>query len=180
MLLSIQKLEIKKIRFDETIEPGRLDWSESGVRQVGPVHVMGEAELLENTEGEVRVKGRVEAKLEADCDRCLSLAQFAIDEPFDLFYQPNSMVEDADEIAINEGEAEIGFYKGAGIELDEIVQEQVLLKLPMHLLCSDECRGLCPVCGKNRNESECSCSEIPADDRWIGLKQFQVSEEKVS
>ncbi len=175
MLLSIQKLEIKKIRFDETLEPGRLDWSESGLEQISPLHAEGEAELLENTEGEVRVKGRLRVTMAADCDRCLGLAKFALDHPFDLFYLPNSAVSGADEVAIDEGAAEIGFYRGAGIELDELLQEQVLLSLPMHRLCSEECRGLCPVCGKNRNESECKCVEVPADDRWNSLKQFQIS-----
>ena len=175
MLLSIQKLEAKKIRFDEKVEPGRLDWSESGVRQVSPLLAKGEAELLEGTDGEVRIKGSLQVAMEADCDRCLGSAQFSVEEPFDLFYQPNSAAEGADEVAINEVEAEIGFYRGAGIELDEVLQEQVLLMLPMHRLCREDCRGLCPVCGKNRNESLCSCHEVPTDDRWQSLKQFQIS-----
>jgi len=174
MLLSIQKLEIKKIWFDETYGPGKFDWSDAGIRQVTPLHAVGEAELLEDTAGEVRVKGRFTVEVEADCDRCLSVAKFPLDQPFDLFYKPNSSVEPVDEIAINEGEAEIGFYNNPGIELEDVLQEQVLLKLPMHLLCSEECRGLCPVCGKNRNESGCECSEVPADDRWSALKQFQI------
>ena len=175
MLLSIQKLELKKIRFDETYAPGRLDWSESGIRQTTPLHAVGEAELLEETDGEVRVKGRLTVSVEADCDRCLGLAQLSLDRNFDLFYQPNSAVEPVDEIAISEGETEIGFYKGAGIELEDVLQEQVLLMLPMHKLCGEECRGLCPVCGRNRNESDCDCRETPADDRWSGLKQFEVN-----
>ncbi len=179
MLLSIQKLEFKKIRFDESVEPGRLDWSESGIRQVAPLHVVGEAELLENTQGEVRVTGRISGTVEADCDRCLGKAQFVLDAPFDLFYQPNSAVEGEDEISINEGQAEIGFYKGAGIELEEILQEQVLLMLPMHRLCSEACKGLCPQCGRNRNEGSCECNEVPRDDRWGSLKQFHISSEKV-
>jgi len=179
MLLSIQKLEVKKIRFDQNVEPGRLDWSESGIRQVTPLHAEGEAELLENTDGEVRVKGRISGTLEADCDRCLGKAQFILDAPFDLFYQPNSAVEGEDEIAINEGQAEIGFYKAPGIELDELLQEQVLLMLPMHRLCSEVCKGLCPQCGRNRNEGSCECKEALRDDRWGGLKQFKISSEKV-
>jgi uncharacterized protein len=179
MLLSIQKLEIKKIRFDETYPPGKLDWSESGIRQTTPLHAVGEAELLEETEGEVRVKGKVTVSAEADCDRCLGLAQFAIEASFDLFYKPNSSVEQADEIALNEGEAEIGFYRGAGIELEELLQEQVLLQLPMHKLCSEACRGICPVCGKNRNESGCECRETPGDERWSGLKLISDQLKKV-
>ncbi len=179
MLLSIQKLEIRKVQFDETLEPGRLDWSESGIRQISPLHAVGEAELLENTNGEVRVKGRLTVTVESDCDRCLGLAQFALDEPFDLFYQPNSAVESSEEIALKEGDAEIGFYRGAGIELDDLLREQVLLLLPMNRLCGENCRGLCSVCGENRNESGCNCSVAPVNDVWSGLKQFHITEEKV-
>jgi uncharacterized protein len=174
MLLSIQELEVKKISFDGVYEPGKLDFSESGVTQVTPLHAAGQAELLENTGGEVRVTGQITVAMEADCDRCLAKARFDIDAPFDLFYEPNSAVEGEVEIAIDEGQAEIGFYKGAGIELEEILQEQVLLMLPMHRLCSEACQGICPICGKNRNESSCDCSAAPGDDRWSGLKQFKV------
>jgi uncharacterized protein len=173
MLLSIQELEVRRIHFDSVLEPGKLDFSFSGVRQLTPLHAVGDAEILENTGGEIRVKGQLTTTVEADCDRCLTPARFELDAPFDLFYQPSSIVEGSDEIAIDEGEAEIGFYEGAGIELDEILQEQVVLMLPMHHLCSEDCKGICPVCGKNRNESDCHCAIKPADDRWSGLKQFK-------
>lgn len=174
MLLSIQELEVKRISFDGVYEPGKLDFSESGVSQVTPLHAVGQAELLENTGGEVRVTGQITVTMEADCDRCLAKAQFDLDAPFDLFYEPSSAVEGEGEIAIDEGQAEIGFYTGAGIELEEILQEQVLLMVPMHRLCSEACQGICPICGKNRNESLCDCSAAPGDDRWSGLKQFKV------
>jgi uncharacterized protein len=173
MLLSIQELEVRKIRFDSVYPPDKLDFAFSGIRQVSPLHAVGEAEILEHTGGEVRVKGQLTGTVEADCDRCLTPTRFDIDTPFDLFYQPSSIVENEDEIAIDEGEAEIGFYQGAGIELDDIIQEQVVLQLPMHRLCSESCLGICPVCGKNRSESDCHCTVTLADDRWSGLKQFK-------
>lgn len=173
MLLSIQELEVGKVRFDRVFTPGILDFSVSGVRQLTPLHGVGSAEILENTGGEVRVQGHLTVSVESDCDRCLQPARFDLDLDFDLFYQPSSIVEGSDEVAINEGEAEIGFYQGAGIELEEILQEQVVLLLPMHLLCNEDCKGICPVCGKNRNESDCHCAIKPADDRWSGLKQFK-------
>jgi uncharacterized protein len=173
MLLSIQELEVRKISFDSVYPPGKLDFAFSGIRQVSPLHAVGEAEILEHTGGEVRVQGKLSVSVEADCDRCLSLARYDLDTPFDLFYQPSSIVEGEDEVALKEGEAEIAFYEGAGIELDDVIQEQIVLLLPMHRLCSEGCLGICPVCGKNRNESDCHCTAVPADDRWSGLKQFK-------
>jgi uncharacterized protein len=43
----------------------------------------------------------------------------------------------------------------------------------MHRLCSEICQGICPVCGRNRNESVCHCTIQSTDDRWSGLKQFK-------
>ena len=174
MLLSVQEMEVRKIRFDGVFEPGKIDFSSSDMRQAGPLHAVGEAEILENTGGEVRVRGHLDVTMECDCDRCLGPARFAIDAPFDLFYQPNSSVADEDEIAIDEGQAEIGFYQGAGLELEDILREQVLLLLPMHRLCSEACLGICPICGKNRNEADCRCTAQPADDRWSGLRNLKL------
>jgi uncharacterized protein len=174
MLLSIQELEVRKIRFDSVYKPGRLDFSSTGIRQITPLHAVGEAEILQNTGGEIRVKGQLTVSVEADCDRCLTPAKFDLDAPFDLFYQPSSIIDaEEDEIEIDEGSAEIGFYEGAGIELEDVLQEQVVLLLPVQRLCSEGCQGICPICGRNRNESGCHCTATLADDRWSGLQQFK-------
>jgi uncharacterized protein len=172
MLLSVKEMEVRKVRFDETFQPGEIDFSGAGVRQSGPLHVEGEAELLANTEGEIRIKGHLSAKLESECDRCLAIASFPLDCGFDLFYRPSESLSAEEEVAIDEGEAEMGFYAGAGIELEEILREQVLLLLPMQRVCSADCKGICPVCGRNRNESSCDCHVEPADDRWSALRKI--------
>jgi len=172
MLLSVKEMEVRKVRFDETFQPGEIDFSSAGVRQSGALHVEGVAELLANTDGEIRIKGHMYAKMESECDRCLALATFPLDCDFDLFYRPSESLSAEEEVAIDEGEAEIGFYAGAGIELEEILREQVLLLLPMQRVCSADCKGICPVCGRNRNESSCDCHVEPADDRWSALRKI--------
>ncbi|MGI8992445.1 MAG: YceD family protein [Bryobacteraceae bacterium] len=175
MLLSVKEMEVKKIRFDEVFKPGQIDFADSEVRQVTPLHASGQAELLPNTDGEVRIQGRIEVTMEAECDRCLTgLATFPVDARFDLFYEPNSAVAGLEEIAIDEGEAEIGFYQGAGLELEDILREQVLLLLPMQRVCGGDCKGICPICGKNRNETVCHCTVAPADDRWNALRNLNI------
>src|ERR1019366_4957650 len=116
MLLSIKEMEVRKLPFADAWQPGEIDFSDSGATQTGPLRAQGVAELLPHTGGEVRVKGKVEANLETVCDRCLGRAAFPVDAPFDLFYRP---VETAptgeDEVAIDEGEAEMGFYELPGL-----------------------------------------------------------------
>ena len=177
MLLSIKEMEVRKLPFAETWKPGEFDLSDSGAIQTGPLVAKGVAELLPHTGGEVRVKGQVETTLECECDRCLGRATFHIDTPFDLFYKPlKSLPAFAPEaeVAIDEGEAEMGFYELPGLVLEDILREQVLLQLPMQRVCSETCKGICPVCGGNRNETDCHCEAHPGDDRWNSLKNLHI------
>jgi uncharacterized protein len=110
--------------------------------------------------------------MEADCDRCLEPAQFPVDSGFELYYSP---VEEGsgEERAISEGETEVGFYKGDGLELNDVLLEYVILALPMQRVCSESCKGICPVCGQNQNQIECNCRASRVDDRWAALKQLK-------
>jgi len=170
MFLSIKEMELRKIRFDETFAAGELDFHEDEMRQAGPLHAQGTAELLANTDGEVRIRGRFEVQMEAECDRCLGRARFPLNSSFDLFYRPMSYIAREEEAEIDEGEAELGFYEGGGIKLEDILHEQVLLVMPMQRICREDCKGICPVCGKNRNEAPCDCKEEHAGNRWGALQ----------
>jgi uncharacterized protein len=175
MFFSIRELELRKVRFDETFQPGQIDFSDSGIRQLTPLHSAGTAELLANTEGEVRVRGEYDVTMETECDRCLGLARFPLASGFDLFYRPMADIAVEEEVAIDEGEAEIGFYEGAGMQLEDILREQILLGMPMQRVCKEDCKGICPVCGKNRNEVSCDCHLETADDRWAALRNLKPS-----
>jgi uncharacterized protein len=174
MLLSIKEMEVRKLSFAETWKPNSFDLADSSVIQKGPLIAQGVAELLPHTGGEVRVKGKVVADLETECDRCLGRAAFHIDAPFDLFYRPLESVMEKEEVAIDAGEAEMGFYELPGLELEDILREQVLLQLPMQRVCREACKGICPTCGINRNETSCTCQPHPGDDRWMGLKNLHI------
>jgi len=179
MLLSIKEMEVRKLPFADTWQPGEIDFSDSGATQTGPLRAEGMAELLPHTGGEVRVKGKVEADLETVCDRCLGRAAFPIEAPFDLFYRPiETAPTGEDEVAIDEGEAEMGFYELPGLELEDILREQVLLQLPMQRVCSETCKGICPICGGNRNETDCHCEGHLGDDRWLALKDIHIEQGK--
>jgi uncharacterized protein len=173
MFLSIQDMEVRKIRFDETFAPGELDFKDVEVRQAGPLHAAGTAELLANTEGEIRIQGQLDVCMETECDRCLGRAQFPLQTGFDLFYRPMSYIAREEEVRIDEGEAELAFYEGGGMELEDILREQILLLMPMQRVCREDCRGICPSCGKNRNETPCDCKDEHAGARWGALERLR-------
>ena len=58
------------------------------------------------------------------------------------------------------------------LELDEVVISDIILHYPQKFLCSEDCKGLCPVCGKNRNEGDCGCERQNVDPRLEILKQL--------
>ena len=174
MFLSIKEMELRKVRFDETFALGQIDFTDEDLEQATPLKVSGSAELLADTDGEVRIQGSYAVEMTAECDRCLARARFPLDARFDLFYRPMSVIAREEEVEIDEGEAEIGFYEGDGLELEDILREQVLLTLPMQRVCSELCKGICPVCGKNRNETACDCKVEAADDRWGALRKLEL------
>jgi len=174
MFLSVKQMELQKIRFDETFEPGQIEFASENLGQASPLHAVGSAEMLKNSGGEVRIQGRYTVELKAACDRCLVDARFPLDAGFDLFYQPASIIARDEEVEIDEGEAQIGFYSNGGLELEDILREQILLALPMQRVCSEDCKGICPVCGKNRNQSVCDCHVSTTDDRWGALRKLEI------
>lgn len=173
VFLSVQELEIKKVRFEVAFPAGEIDFSDVRLTQVTPLEAQGSAELLANTLGEIRIRGHLRVRMRADCDRCLEPADFPVDSSFDLFYRPAEVARE-DDVEIDAGETEIAFYEGGGIDLKDVLREYVLLAMPMQRVCREECRGICPVCGQNRNLVHCGCHPKPVDDRWEALKNLQT------
>jgi uncharacterized protein len=172
MFLSVKEMELRKIRFEVTFAPGQIDFAGEALEQTSPLRATGTAEVLPHSEGEVRIQGRYSVEMAAECDRCLGRARFPLEADLDLYYRPMSFIARDEEVEIGEEEAEIGFYENGGLELEDILREQVLLSLPMQRVCSDLCKGICPVCGKNRNEVECRCTPENTDDRWGALRDL--------
>lgn len=183
MFFHVRDLAVRARQFDIEIAPGAVDFQQgakdkdANLCQVGPLKVAGKAELVMGSLGEIKVSGHIKVEMAADCDRCLEPARFPIDSDFSLFYRP---VEEGygDEKEIDTGEAEMGFYEGDGLELNDVVREFVLLTLPMQRVCSESCKGICPACGQNRNLQECGCTAEVIDDRWAALKSLKTTEKR--
>jgi uncharacterized protein len=175
MFFHIRDLELRPGRFDVQLAPGEVGFLDPKLRQTGPLKAAGTVELVTESLGEVRVKGHLSVAMEADCDRCLEPAQCPVDGDFEMYYRPvtEGYGEEVALVALDESEAEMGFYDGDGVELNDTLREYVLLALPMQRVCSENCKGICPVCGRNRNQSECDCHTEAVDDRWAALKKLQ-------
>jgi uncharacterized protein len=175
MFLDIKELAIHPLDFEEEFPPSAIDLG-SEVEQRTPLTVKGRAEVVEEHHGkheviqDLRLRGHLEAGLELQCARCLEPVQQNVVRDFELLYRPLGADAGRDEISVTDAEAEIGYYQNGGILLEDVLREQVLLALPLKVTCRPDCKGLCPQCGKNLNQEQCSCATEIEDPRWAALK----------
>jgi len=178
MFLDIKDLEVRPRDFEEEFQPGVLDLGED-VRQITPLRTTGRAELVEEHHGkheviqDIRLRGQLSTGLELPCARCVEPVRQDVKRDFELLYRPLGADAGRDELSVTDAEAEIGYYQGDGILLEDVLREQVLLALPLKVVCRENCKGLCPQCGKNLNQEQCSCAAPIQDPRWEALKDIR-------
>lgn len=124
--------------------------------------------------------------LRTSCKRCLTSVDVGVPVKFLLELVPRSTYEaQFGEPVEDDGQGEIAGtftpeeaaqvpYDGNVVDLAPVVREQILLALPMGVVCSEGCQGLCQVCGKNLNEGDCACDRHVPDPRWAALKSIKL------
>ncbi len=178
MFIEIHKLELHPIDFEEEIRPGVLDLGED-LRQVEVLRGAGRAQLVREQHGkhqivkDIRINGDLATRVQLACARCLEPVVRDVEHHFDLLYRPQGADAGREELSVTAAEAGVSYYQGEGVLLEDVLQEQVLLALPLKAICRDNCRGLCPHCGKNLNVEQCACAEPLEDPRWSALKDIR-------
>jgi uncharacterized protein len=170
MFLDIKELAVRKIRIRKSYAPGTVDYHTSDFKQVEPLDVRAAAELIE---GQIRITGELNTRLEMVCARCLEPVNEDVTREFDLFYRPLASMTKEEEERLKLDDTEIAFFEGEGLFLADVLAEQVLLALPMKVICRSDCRGLCPQCGVNLNNEECRCEAHVADPRTAPLARLK-------
>ncbi|MBI5420379.1 MAG: DUF177 domain-containing protein [Deltaproteobacteria bacterium] len=122
--------------------------------------------------------GSFVAEGEALCDRCTEVFTVRLEKEFHTVLVPSDRgPSGSTNVELHEEDLEIGFYDGSGVEVTDLFWEQVALALPVKLLCGEECRGVCPRCGGNRNRGECACPEARAAGPFDLLKTLKKEKE---
>ena len=154
--------ESMEVSFSEKIEmayPDVVCFSE-------PVTIKG---LLTNTKKGILFEAEGATEAEFLCSRCLT----TVKEP--IQFQINEMFYQAGKVE-NDKEAET--FSDEQIDFTDIIQRSILENLPMKVVCKEDCKGLCPKCGKNLNEGNCDCDHTEFDPRLESLRTlFNVDEE---
>jgi DUF177 domain-containing protein len=178
MFIEIQELERHPIDFAEEFASGVVDFGPD-LRQTSGLQTSGRAQLVEEHHGkhqtikDIRLNGELSASFELTCARCLEPVGQKLTRKFDLLYRPLGADAGRAELSVTAAEAEVGYYQGDGLLLEDALREQVLLTVPLKVICREDCKGLCPHCGKNLNLEQCSCAEPVEDPRWAALKDIR-------
>jgi len=178
MFIDIHELEEHPVDFSEELAPGVMDLGADFVQKT-PLKTTGRAELVPELHGkherllDIRVHGDFSTSLEVPCARCLEPVVTDVSNHYDLLYRPEGSDSGKEELSVTAAEAEISYYPGSGLELADVLQEQVLLAVPLKIVCKPDCKGLCPSCGRNRNLETCDCAEKNEDPRWSGLQDIR-------
>ena len=96
-----------------------------------------------------------------------------VDAQFKLQYLTRLEYDSIQAVELEEEDLTFSVFDGEVIDIDELVREQVILAIPVRVLCREDCRGLCPTCGADRNFKECGCESAETDPRWAALKNLR-------
>jgi uncharacterized protein len=133
----------------------KLDLFEKGVASTAFTAVLS---FKPSGAGVLHVAGRIQAEPLLECSRCLKSFPYRIDADVKVELVPASTVESGAEHELDRSELDMEFYQGEEIEPVGIIKEQLLIAVPMVPLHDANCKGLCPLCGKDLNEAACDCN----------------------
>jgi uncharacterized protein len=173
--IDLSKVTEEPLRFNEKLQ---VDSDRLDVELVSaPVQVRLAGEVWPHGDS-FTVAGRCEMEAELSCSRCLDPVVWAKAEDFSVEYRHPTSIPMDDEIGLEGDDLDVSFLDGEELDLVALAAEQVMLALPMRIVCDENCAGLCPRCGANRNEEgACSC-EPETDPRWQALADIAGTSSK--
>jgi uncharacterized protein len=129
---------------------------------VAPIDERGWANVelaLSKVDETILVRGSLEGQFRLACSRCLAPASVEVDEPdFRLTFLPESMVVvEGDDVELTQDDLDAYAHDGLVIDLEPLVREHLVMAIPIAPLCREDCAGVCPSCGINRNDDACEC-----------------------
>jgi len=164
LLFDIRSVEARAAQVDADLPADDPVWQEGDPVPATPLRVTGR--LSSAGGGRLYWHGKVEGDVTIPCRRCLADASVHVqDESHVIFAEAGSEeAEDPDVYVLDE--------RSNQLDLRPVVREQWLLNVPSYAVCRDECKGICPTCGKDLNEGPCDCSG-ERDRRWDALRKVQ-------
>ena len=147
-------------KFERESVMDELLTSGASVPDTAPITFTGSVDWVEGNR--LVLTGNVHAPWTGECRRCVGVAEGSIDIEVREIFEPKPT------------EGETYPLTGEVIDIEPMIREVIMLELPVAVTCKEDCAGLCPNCGVNRNEVTCECVTEQVDIRWAGLDQFKT------
>ncbi len=155
---SILDLDTELVRDDPDYEDGKLRaW------------IQGEL-VVDAMDQRIVVHGTFAAKHKVECDRCAKYFELESEPAVEVMILRNPTRGDEPE---DREDAWVIHQRGGVVDLGDSLLEAIVLGAPQKVVCREDCQGLCPRCGIDRNESECDCTTEELDSRWAALEQLK-------
>lgn len=129
------------------------------------------ASYMEKGKALLQVSGAL--KMELVCDRCLTPVEREIEIDFEQeVYAPDAIPPElnADEQV---------FMDGCQLDIQALIDSEIVMNWPPKILCREDCKGICTICGKNLNEGECGCDTFVPDVRMAAIKDIYLANKEV-
>jgi len=172
MRIWLDQVQDEPFRWDETVSiaPETLDRPE--LLHLGPIHWRGQVTFADPG---YYLQAKASYSQSLSCIRCLKPIEEESEVDVELLVLEERPPLAAGEHALQEEELGVLYAEGKELDLDPILVEQLQLNVPMKPLCREDCKGLCPHCGADRNLEPCGCATASADPRWGALAALKGS-----
>ena len=174
MLIDLSALlrgETKEVPVDYSFS---LTEAPDGIEYTAPAVIRGE---VTDSGGYIRLESEAEVPYRGECARCLEPIERVMHVAFERTLVPEGTASEK-KLAELEDEDDYLIIKRGMLDIDEALREAIYLDFPYRLLCSEDCPGLCPHCGKKLRKGEvCGCHKRETDPRWDKLKKLLENEE---
>lgn len=170
MIIDLIAMENSPHRFAAAVAPAEIDLESEGVVLKNAARI--EAVVTRHI-AQADVEGKISVEAELECSRCLLSVGKNLEFSFSIGFVAPEHYSAAKELQLRADDLEIAVLDDNKIVVAELVREQILLNLPEQIYCRENCQGLCPQCGENRNLIDCKCEEKEIDPRWAALKDLK-------
>ena len=162
MVIDLQEIlnaDGEVLKFSRMVTMPNISYMGQELRFANEIEVVGQAK---NTSGVIEIYATIKGAVIMNCARCTKDTVYKFSVPYSDSFEI-SHYNDASE--------------PAEINLEDIITETVLCDIPMRILCSESCKGLCPKCGADLNETDCGCPSRESDLIWEKLKNLNLKGE---
>ena len=170
MKIRLDRLEDEPFAWRETLSVSVAEIDRDELLEIGEISTRGTLERLDDG---VRLAAQLNYDQTLACVRCLEPIVAPVERRFELILLVGAPQPTAGEYDLEVAELDVLYLDEEILDTRPLMMEQIQLNIPMRALCREDCLGLCPVCGGNRNERACTCAEREVDPRWAALERLR-------